>query len=69
MDLPNPYIDNFLLFKVSNSSRKPIVDIGFGGYYVHGAHQTTPQLKKLFSQFPPWTVTSGWTSTYKAFKF
>ncbi len=63
------FTDKFYLLQATNESARPIVDIGFSGYFVHGAQQTTPQLKKLFSQFPPWTVTSGWTATYKSYTF
>lgn len=66
----NPHIWNFWIdLEVSHKDLKPIVDLGLSGYFVHGAYQTTPQLKKLFSQFPPWTVTSGWTSTYKSYTY
>ncbi|XP_065226091.1 endoplasmic reticulum metallopeptidase 1-like isoform X2 [Planococcus citri] len=66
---PQPW--NFWLdLEVENAKKgEPIVDLGFSGYFIHGAHQTTPQLKKLFSQFPPWTVTTGWTSTLKSYTF
>ncbi|XP_066909236.1 endoplasmic reticulum metallopeptidase 1-like isoform X2 [Halyomorpha halys] len=46
-----------------------VMDIALTGHFLHGAHQRSLKLIKLLSQFPPWTVTSGWIATYKSYKF
>lgn len=59
----------FCLFQVSPDHKGPVVEMGIAGHRVHGAQQTTPELRNLLSQFPPWAVTSGWCATYKSYTF
>ncbi|CAH0380645.1 unnamed protein product [Bemisia tabaci] len=65
---PEPW--NFSIdLLVSPDHKGPVVEMGIAGHRVHGAQQTTPELRNLLSQFPPWAVTSGWCATYKSYTF
>jgi len=45
----------------------PQIEVGLSGHRMHGPHQYTPELKKLFNQLPQWTTTTGWASAYKSY--
>ncbi|XP_046366500.2 endoplasmic reticulum metallopeptidase 1-like [Haliotis rufescens] len=53
-------------FYVSQKKDKtdPIVDIGFGGHYLHGNNQKTEHSQRFASKLPGWTVYVGWSCTY-----
>lgn len=57
-------------FKVEPSrGQDSLVDVALCGHFIHGAHQMSVRLRRFLAQFPPWTVTSGWTATYKSYIF
>lgn len=45
----------------------PQIEVGLSGHRMHGPHQYTTEMKKLFNQLPQWTTTTGWASAYKSY--
>ncbi|XP_075216314.1 endoplasmic reticulum metallopeptidase 1-like [Lycorma delicatula] len=65
---PEPWVF-WIDFQVPSEQAGSLVDVGLSGHFLHGALQTSVRLRRFLSQYPPWTVTSGWTATYKSYIF
>ncbi|XP_025425478.1 endoplasmic reticulum metallopeptidase 1-like isoform X2 [Sipha flava] len=59
--------DFWIDLEVPTNHVGPQIEVGLAGHRMHGPHQYTTTLKKIFNSFPQWTTTTGWSSAYKSF--
>lgn len=65
---PEPWLF-WIDLQPSEDHKTSLLEVALSGHFIHGAQQTSVRLQQLLSQFPPWTVTSGWTALFRSYTF